>query len=39
MSGISDQQREQDERSLTRFLVIVNSLLLAALLVISYMNR
>ena len=38
MFGISDQQRQQDERSLTRVLVMINSVLLALLLVVSYMK-
>lgn len=38
MFGISDQQRQQDERSLTKVLVMINSLLLALLLFVTYMK-
>jgi len=38
MFGISDQQRQQDERSLTKVLVMINSLLLALLLLVTYMK-
>jgi len=38
MFGISDQQRQQDERSLTKVLVMINSLLLALLLLVTYLQ-
>lgn len=38
MFGISEQQRRQDERSLTTVLVMLNSLLLAFLLFVTYMQ-
>jgi hypothetical protein len=38
MFGISDQQRQQDERSLTKVLVMINSLLFALLLLVTYMK-